>query len=203
MKQHKIGKSIFITITSIVLAGIVTCICLFLWGRPILKSNLKYWQKSDYSEFGSDAKRLVKLLPTYEENDNFNDAKFYYHKGLGLNYANAAYCLELDLNEQEFNIAKENALQSHIYLEEIYLKSGNITADGYKVGNYDVCIINVIDSVSNNFKIEKFPAEIALIAFNNSVNRIRYCYITDESLDYFESKTDFNKWITKNIYVKW
>lgn len=192
MKRRKI---IVIIVFSICLLGVLLFIIGFTLARPKLRSNLTYWEKSDYSEFKYGS-RLEKFLPAYNETNNYSEAKFYYHKGcISFDYAEEAFCLELDFNEIEYNMSKESIQQSYNFLEEIPLENEKMELANYKIGNYGANFVEIIDS--------KFPHEIELIAFDDFQNRIRYCYIVSMSLDYFESETRFRDWITNNMKVGW
>ncbi len=141
-------------------------------------------------------------MPTYNEDKKFNKAEFYYHKGcISFDYADEAYCLEFDFSETEYNQIKESIQQSYNFLEEIPLENEELKLANYRIGNYDVHFVEISDTIFP-YDIE-FPHEIELIAFDDSQNRVRYCYIVTESLDYFENEADFKKWITDNMKIGW
>ncbi|MDE6441350.1 MAG: hypothetical protein K2L12_01180 [Clostridia bacterium] len=188
MKKFKI---IFVSILSVIVACMIF---LYGCGRPTIKNELKYWQNSDYSQllYGS---RLNELLPAFEENNNCISAKFYYHQGcLNFDYAEAAYCLELNLNESDYNRLKESAERNYHFIEETTLANGELTLNDYKINNFDISFIKIN---------EKFANEIGLVSFDASDSRIRYCYIVSMSLDYFEDETDLTNWITDNLAIGW
>lgn len=192
MKRFKI---IFISILSVFLLLIAVLIICFCVGRPIFKKNLKYWESGDYSNlpYGN---RLGELLPSNEECNNYNSAQFYYHKGcLNFKYATGAYCLELYLEHAQYNLLKEDTTIKYNIVDELVNSKGNFNVSDYKIGEFEVCFIELSDS--------SFPHEIAMIAFDDSNFRIRYCYIVDMSLDYFKTEVDFQKWIKNNFHLKW
>lgn len=192
MKKH---KNVLIIVFSICLRGVLLFLIGFTLAIPKLRSNLTYWEKSDYSEFKYGS-RLEKFLPAYNENNNYSEAKFYYHKGcISFDYADEAYCLELDFSETEYNKSKESIRQNYNFLEDIPLENEKLGLANYKIGKYRANFVEISDS--------KFPHEIGLIAYDDSQNRIRYYYIVDMSLDYFENETGFRDWITNNMKVGW
>ena len=184
------------TILSLCLLGVPIIITSCLFSKPKMKNNLNYWENNDYSElpYGS---RLSKLLPTFEDyNKKYSVANFYYHEGsVSFNYAEAAYCLELDFSETEYALSKEKAISNYNFLEEIPVNDDKLSISAFKICNYEINLLDMSDT--------KFPHEIGLVAFENSKNRIRYCYIVSMSLDYFDGGADFKDWITNNLDINW
>ncbi len=195
----KRSKCILITIFSICLLGISIFISSCSLSKPEIKRNLSYWQNNDYFEFYYGYDRLESFLPMYNAEIKYTNAEFYYHEGcLSFDYADEAYCLELDFSQTEYTKAKESIEQNYDFLTEIPLKNGNIPLDNYKIGDYNVRLVDI-----SNPKFTRFPSEIGVIAVNESINRVRYCYIIAMSLDYLENEADLKNWITINLKIGW
>ncbi len=195
----KRSKCILITIFSICLLGISFFISSCSLIRPKIKKDLSYWQNNDYSEFDYDGRLLESFLPKYNSELKYTNAEFYYHEGcLSFDYADDAYCLELDFSATEYIKTKESIEQNYTFLTEIALEYENLSLDNFKIGDYDVRLVDIRDP-----DFTRFPHEIEIIAFNESVNRIRYCYIVCMSLDYLENEADLKNWITINLKIGW
>ncbi len=194
----KRGKCILITIFNICLLGISFFISSCSLVKPKIKRDLSYWQNNDYSEFEYGSKRLESFLPKYNGELKYTNAEFYYHQGcLNFDYADEAYCLELDFSQTEYIKSKESIEQNYTFLTEISLEYENLALDNFKIGDYDVRLVD-----SSDPRI-RFPSEIEIIAFNESENRIRYCYIIYVSLDYLENEADLKNWIIINLKIGW
>lgn len=192
MKRNKFAV---VGIFSICLMGLLIFIIGCSFTRPSIKNNIKYWETGDYSKLPY-GESLSSLLPSFEKDNLYVDANFYYHTGcVSFDYAEAAYCLQLDLCESEYNYSKKNLSNDYNFLEDIVLKNEIIMLTDYKIGDFE---IRVIDNGNSNF-----PHEIEFIALNDFNNRIRYCYIVSMSLDYIANEGDFINWVTSNLNIDW
>lgn len=195
----KRGKLILIIILCTFFICIAIFVSIILFSVPKLKKDLTLWKNGDYSQlqYGS---RLEEFLPKYNGELKYSNAEFYYHKGCAnFDYAEAAYCLELDYSETEYNQTIESVQLNYSFFNEIPLENDKLALENYKIGDYDIHLVEI----SGPFPDEIFPGEIEIIAFNKSVNRIRYCYIVDMRLDYLENEADFQWWITNNLKINW
>ncbi|MBQ3506311.1 MAG: hypothetical protein IJA89_06030 [Clostridia bacterium] len=195
MKMMKRFVSLFLL--SVIAAFAVGC-------SPKVSKNINIWTNAEYSELNY-GKSLEIMMPTPQEVGVYNKVDFYIMEGRSFfKYAEFAYCLQLEYEEQQYFQEKEKVLSEKKFLDEIILlKNGTyeMPITECTLGDFHIKILNVEDEQAND--AQHYPGTFGFIAFNDDMRIIRYCYLVQMSLDYFESKKQCVDYIEKSLNLEW
>lgn len=189
-------------IISIYLIGMLVCFC---GCSPKVSEDINIWKNSEYKELNY-GESLEIVMPTPQEVGLYNKADFYIMEGRSFfKYAEFAYCLQLKYEELQYFQEKEKVLLEKKFLDEIIsLENGTYKMPIIEctLGDFYIKILNIEDE-NVNYSAQHYPGTFGFIAFNDSMCIMRYCYLVQMSLDYFESKEQCVDYIERSLDLDW